>query len=176
MTTYVVKSTVISNRDATPKVLQDAYISGADIRETWGYVQTNGAADGAGSLYLLCTLPSNARVTSLLYSTNGLGSGCKLDIGVWYPTFIPVGAGLSASLANTAINSTIFASAYTASQAYDSQELVVAAAIPINSQEKQLWQVAGLTSDPMIDLDIVAFVHVAVASQGYVGLRARYTF
>ena len=176
MTTYQIKSTAILNRDAVPKVTEDAWLNGGRIRESWGYVQSNGGADGIGSTYLLATVPSHARVSSLFFQTSGLGTSCTLDIGVWYPTYIPQGSNsaLTSSLANTAINTTVFASAYACSSAVAATELISTAQIAINKQEAPLWSMAGLTSDPGIDLDIVAYVHAAVALQGYVGLRARY--
>lgn len=175
MSTFNILSTILTNRDATPKVLTDAYVSGGTLKESQGYVQTNsGGADGIGSTYRLCTVPSNSRVSSLDFQSSGLGTSCTLDIGVWYPTFIPVGSGLSAANASAVINTTLFASALACSNAVASTNLVTTANIAINKQEQPLWQMAGLTSDPEIDLDIVVYVHAAVALQGYVGLRARY--
>lgn len=175
MTTYNILSTALTNRDATPKVLSDVYLTGGEIKESWGYVQSHGAADAAGTTYRLCSVPSNARISALDFQSSGLGSGSQLDIGVWYPTFIPVGAGLSASSASASINTTLFVSATSCSNAVASTNLISTANMAINLQEQPLWQVAGLATDPMIPLDIVAYVHTAVAAQGYVGLRARYT-
>jgi len=174
MSTFNLKSTILTNRDATPKVLQDAYLSGGELKESTGFIQTAGATDGVGSTYRLCQVPSNARVTGLVMQAGALGSACSLDIGVWYPTFIPVGSGLSASNASLVINTTLFGSALACSSATAVTELITPANIAQNVQEQPLWQMAGLTTDPGIDLDIVAYVHASVATQGYVGLKARY--
>ncbi len=175
MTTYNIKSTIISNRDATPKVLTDPYVSGGEVRESEGYVQTHGSADAAGSTYRLCQVPSNARLTSLELQADSLGSGAALDIGVWYPTFIPVGAGLSASNASAVINTQLFCSALGCSAATAVTNIINSSTNnSISNQELPLWQAAGLASDPGIDLDIVVYVHTAIATQGYIGLKARY--
>jgi hypothetical protein len=174
MTTYNILSTALTNRDANPKVLTDAAISNGHVAQAQGYVQTNGGADGIGSTYRLCSVPSNARISSVDWQTSGLGTSCTLDIGVWYPTYIPVGAGLAASSASAVINTTLFASGVAASSAVAVTNLMTTANVAINNQEKELWELAGLTSDPGINLDIVAYVKAAVALQGYVGMRVGY--
>lgn len=168
-------SVAITNRDATPKVLEDAWLSKGGVYESSGYVQT-GSADNIASTYRLVSVPSNARVGSLQFQTSSLGTSCTLDIGVWYPTFIPAGAGLDTSKASKVINTTIFASALAASSAVEAKDLVSNAQIAINLQEQPLWQLAGLATDPGIDLDIVCYVHAVVQLQGYVGLKARYSY
>lgn len=175
MTSYNIKSTVISNRDAVPKVLTDAYVSGGEIKESEGFIQTHGSADAAGSIYRLCMVPSNARLSSLSLQAGALGSGAALDIGVYYPTFIPAGAGLLQSNAGLVINTQLFCSALGCSAATAETNVINSSAnntIPL--QEKALWDAAGLASDPGIDLDICASVQTAIAAQAYIGLKARY--
>lgn len=175
MTTYNIKSTIISNRDATPKVLTDPFVAGGELRSCEGYVQTNGAADGAGSVYRMLQIPSNARVESVKIAADALGSGCTLDVGVFWPTYIPVGAGLSASNQSLVINTTLFASVLAASAANALTDITnQSTQNTIVKQEQPLWQAAGLASDPGIDLDICVYVAGAVATQGYIGLKAAY--
>jgi hypothetical protein len=175
MATFNIKSTVISNRDATPKVQTDSYVSGGCNRACEGYIQTNGAADGIGSTYRMLTIPSNARVEAMKFTNDILATGCTISVGVWWPTYIPVGSGLSASLASTVIHTTLFASALNCSAAAaDVNILNQSGNNGIASQELTLWQLAGLTADPLIDLDIVAYVAGAVAQQGRIGLKSSY--
>ena len=175
MTTYNIKSTVITNRDATPKVLTDAYVSGGNLAASQGYVQTFGAADAAGTIYRMCQVPSSARVESVKIQNDALATSAAVNVGVYWPTFIPVGAGLSTSVAATVINTALFASALS----------VVAAAKPtditnssgnnsIVNQELALWQACGLASDPGIDLDVCVSVSTAIQAQGYIGLKVTY--
>lgn len=175
MSTFTVKSTVISNRDASPQVMSDPLVVGGEVLEVTGYVTTYGASDGAGSLYKLLTVPSNARLSSLLLQAGALGSGAALDIGVFWPTYIPVGAGLSASNAGAVINTQLFCSALGCSAATALTDITNSSTNnSIANQELPLWSMAGLTSDPGIDLDIVARVQTAIATQGVIGLKARY--
>lgn len=176
MSSFNLKSTIITNRDATPKVITDAYISGGDIRESEGFVQSGSTTDAIGSTYRLCMIPSNARVSSLDFQSDNLGSGSAVNVGVYYPTFIPVGSGLAASNASAAIAASCFVSAQSTSGAVAATNLITRANVAINLQEQPLWQLAGLASDPGIDLDIVVTVSAILAAQGYVSLKARYVF
>jgi hypothetical protein len=173
----VLKSTFITNRDATPKALTDAYISGGETKVSQGWVKT-GASDAAASTYILASVPSNARLDSLDFQCDSLGSGCQVNIGAYYPTFIPAGTGLAGSLANTAINSSVFASAQSCSNAVARTNLITQANLEPWQQEQPLWQMVGLTSDPgpELSIDLVVSVKVATAAAGYVGLNAKYVY
>lgn len=174
MASFNLKSTILTNRDATPKVLVDPYISGGEIRESEGFVQTGSTTDAVGSTYRLCSVPSNARLTSLILQNDALGAGAAINIGVYWPTFIPVGSGLSAANAGLAISATCLATAFAVAVAGAATEIVTKANVAINLQEQQLWQLAGLASDPLIYLDIVIAVSTIIAAQGYVSLKAKY--
>jgi hypothetical protein len=175
MAVFSLKSTVIANRDATPKIFTDAYVSGGELEESEGFVQTGSAADSVGSKYTLCQVPSNARVSSLILQNDAMGGAGALNIGVYYPTFIPVGAGLSAALAGTAINATLFASALSVVAAGGpTDEINQSGNNTIAKQELPLWAAAGLAADPGIQLDIAVAVSTVLAAQGYIGIKARY--
>lgn len=175
MAVVTLKSGIITNRDATPKVITDAYVSAGDIRESWGYVLT-GAADNAASKYILCTVPSNARMSAVDFQCSGLGTSAALNVGIYYPSYIPVDSGIAQSLANTAINTTVFASALSVAAAVESTNLLSNARVAINLQDRQLWQLAGLSADPGFSLDVVCAVSTATQAAGYVGVKARYVF
>ncbi len=175
MAVFNLKSTLITNRDATPKVFTDNIVSGGEYKESEGYVQTGSAADSVGSTYKLCTVPSRARVSSLSIQNGAGGGAAALNVGVFYPTFIPVGAGLSASLAGTAIDADFFAAALSAVAAAGPTEIVNQSGTnTIALQEMSLWQALGLSADPGIDLDIVVSVSTVLAAQIFIGLKARY--
>ena len=175
MSQYNLKSTVISNRDATPKVLTDPFVSGGEKRSSQGYVATGSAADAVGSTYRLCQVPSNARVDTVKIQNTALGSGAAVNVGVYYPTFIPVGAGLSASSSGAAISAAYFASAYSVAAAETPTEITNQSGTnTIANQELPLWQAIGLTSDPGIDLDIVITVSTVLAASGTFGMKVDY--
>jgi len=174
MAVVTLKSTMITNRDAIPKVLTDAYVANGEVLEAEGYVApANG--DSANSAYKLISVPSNCRVSSLLMQCSALGAGAKIDLGVYWPTFIPLGADLLASNAGVAIDADFFASAVDVSAALAQADYINESGTnTIAKQEMPLWQAVGLSADPMIDLDIVATVNVAMAAAGFLGLKARY--
>ena len=174
------KSTLITNRDATPKVLTDAGISGGDLRQDYGWVFT-GSADSAASTYRLCQVPSNARLTSLSMTNGALGSGCLIDTAVWYPTNVPVGGAsfVPASSSATLISSSAFTTAIVGNTANTTpSELVVTTNTrqSPNYQEMPLWQMLNLPADPEMYLDIGFSVNVAVATAGYIGLKATFSY
>jgi hypothetical protein len=172
------KSTLITNRDAVPKVLTDAFLSGGIMEEVQGSVKT-GASDTANSYYRLISIPSNARISELDWQSDALGSGCIVDVGVWYPTVVPQGGAnfLAASLGGTIISSSIFAAGLTAPAA---NALTVITNQSLNYliplQETPLWNVLGLTADPEISFDIGFVTRVATAAAGYVGMKCRYQY
>lgn len=175
MSTFIVSSTAIANRDATPKVLTDSYVAGGGLQAAEGYVQTKGATDGVGSVYRMLSVPSNARLEAIKIAADALGTGCTLSVGVWWPSYIPLGSGLASSIANTVINTALFASALAASNANAWTDITNQSTNnSIANNELPLWNACGLATDPLMDLDICVYVAGAVAAQGYVGLKAAY--
>ncbi len=177
MSVYNIKSTIIANRDATPKVLTGPDTSGGQLMESQGCVQTAAAIIDAASKLILCQVPSNSRVTDVIYSAQSLGTSA-LDIAVWYPTYIPRGGAnnLAASVAGTLISSSSFAVNIAGVDTGLAQQngLGTLTANTIQKQEQPLWQALGLASDPELNLDMGFVVRTATSVQGYVGLKVRY--
>lgn len=174
------KSTVIANRDATPKVLTDSYLGGGLYEEVQGSVKT-GASDNAASVYRLIQVPSNARVSSIFWQADAIGSGgpTQLDVAVWFPTTVPLGGGafLASGSAAAFISSSIFATALTANAAVALTEITNQSTnytIPL--QETPLWNVLGFVTDPEVDFDIGFSLRSATQAAGYVGLKCRYQY
>ncbi len=174
MSSFNIKSTVLANRDADPSVLTDGFNGIGPLRESIGVERIPTTAD-VGSQVRLCTVPSSARLSRLDYCAAQLGTSA-LDIAVWYPTNVPQGAGLAASLSATLISSSAFAAniagvdtgiAWTDGTGTIAQQSV-------QRRTQMLWQSLGLSSDPLIDLDIGFTVRTTNSIAGYVGLRAAY--
>lgn len=178
MSTFNIKSTFITQRDATGiKAQVDTIQSAGLVKEMIGVERTGAAIIDAASTIRLVSVPSRARVSALEYFAQSLGTSA-LDIAVWYPTNIPQG-GLNApaaSLEGTLIGSSVFAQNIagvdTGIAPTDGLGTIAQNSIPKRSQP--LWQAAGLSSDPGIDLDLGFVVRTATSVQGYVGLRVRY--
>lgn len=180
MSVVTLKSNQITNRDATPKVLTDALISGGSICHSFGYVFT-GAADSAASNYKLSSVPSDAQMTGIEFVNGALGSGCVLDVAAWYPTAIQSGGGsfLAQSLAATLISSSTFTTQITGNTANTTwAQLMITTGTQAspNYWEQPLWALLGLSADPECNIDLGFSVRIAVASAGYVAMKASYSY
>ena len=161
------KSTLLTNRDATPKLLTDAGISGGAINESKGVVFT-GATDAAGSTYRLVTMPSDGFVSSLSYYNTALGSGCVVDVAAWYPTSFQSGGGgfLAQSLTTTLISSSTFATALVGNTAHVDWTACMSTlgtTVP-DGADFPIWQILGLSADPECNIDLGFTVRTAVAT------------
>lgn len=177
MSTFNEKSTQISNADATPPVRSDGLLAGGERSSAIGSCATGSAADGVGSTYRLCRVPSKARIVELKLQNTALGTGAAVNVGVYWPTVVPAGSGLSASNSAAVISASLFASAYSVAAAAQPTEITNQSGNNgLSNQELPLWQAAGLSSDPGIDLDIVATVSTVFAASGSLGAKVEYQF
>lgn len=180
MSAFNIKSTIIANRDAIPKVFSEQQLLGGRVRESYGTQKvSNAGADlnTAGTQIRLCMVPSTARVLSLQYAGTSCGTSA-LDVAVWYPTTVPAGGGnfLTSASAGVLISSSLFLTNIT----IPDTNLPFTTAMPaistltVQQQEQPLWQLLGLATDPELILDIGFTVRTACAINGYVGLKAAY--
>lgn len=173
------KSTFLQNRDATPKVLTDGYLSGGMVTNAIGSVIT-GTSDSAGSFYRLISVPSNGRIESLKWQSAVLSNSCAVDVAVWFPTVIPAGGGsfLPTACAGVLIGTSFFATTLNAGgpavALTDITNQSTNYTIPL--QETPLWNVLGFAADPEISFDIGFSVKTATGAAGYIGLKCTYQF
>lgn len=172
------KSTLLTNRDATPKVFSDGFLSGGTGTGAVGSVIT-GTSDAAGSFYRLVSVPSNARIDAIRWQSAGLSNSCALDIACWYPTFVPQGGAnfIPSACASIIISSSAFATNLLAGVAVQPTDVTNQSGnylIPL--QETPLWNVLGFTADPEISIDMGFSVRVATGAAGYVGLKVSYQY
>lgn len=164
MAVVTVKNTTITNRDATPSVINDGRLERGSLRSAHGYITaTNG--DSATSQYKLASVPSNAMVRGIQLSCANLGASSSINIGVYRNT----------KDGGAAVSATLFASAQATSAALSKSDVTnQSGSYTLDKQEQPLWQAAGLTSDPGGTLDIVAAVQVAIAATGLLGAEVQY--
>ncbi len=158
-------STLITNRDATPKVLNNPAIHAGLLKES---VATLEAANGdsIGSKYYFVTVPSNARISQILLYSDDIGTTTIADFGL-YKSTADGGAvvdadffGSAVSLKDGALNGTDITHE---SAVFDPDDV-----------EKPLWSALGLTSDPKINYDIVATLTAASDAAGTISLKVRW--
>lgn len=144
MATENVKSGAITNRDATPAVLNSS--QGGIVRRCWGTVEAAAAGD-AGSTYRMCSIPSNARAIRVVLATDDLGTTATLDVGLYQTT--ANGAAV--------VDADFFASAVDVNAAAKAETLVSheSGVYNIDDIEKPLWEALGLSADSKRDYDVV---------------------
>lgn len=147
------KSDVLTNADATPRVLNNSAIEGGFVRRVSGVV-TGSASDSVGSTYRYVRVPSNAVVKAVRYWCPASGATGQVNIGL-YRTAENGGAVIDADLFASAIDpggGAIAAMDVT----HESGEYTFAEA------QQPLWKAAGLSADPGGYFDIVATVSEAM--------------
>jgi hypothetical protein len=175
MGTSALKSAPITNLDAIPVVPQTTGEGGPGFaKNVFGFV-TAVAADAAGSTYRLVRVPSNAKVSSLIFESEAQGAG-KVQLGVYYSDSTVDGTA-QANL-GAVIDAKFFSDDIDCTSAVLPGEKVFNTG-GSNTQDKRnqpLWQAAGLTSDPGGYFDVVATVHTTAVTTGTGKLGARVSY
>lgn len=164
MATVTKYSAAITNRDASPKVISNARITKGMVFETIGTAESS-AADDVNSKYILCSIPSNARVSRVMLTCDDLGSTGTADIGL-YQTTANGGAVADADF---------FASAQALTTALlQSDVMLESGVIDEAEMEQPVWQLLGLSADPKIDYDVVLTATQAIELAGTITLQVQY--
>lgn len=177
MAVFNLKSTVITNRDSVPAVINDGRLERGSLRSTIGAVtvgttDTGGATYAAGSTYVLASLPSTAMVRDVLLSCAACTLGV-ISLGVAQNTKNSLGNAYPAAINATA--TALFASAQSiASALVKSNVTNQSGNYSVTAQQQPLWQAAGLTADPGGTLDIVALLTTTVSAGGLLGVEVQY--
>lgn len=173
-----VKSTPVTNLDAVPAVQNTAGEGGAGYTQSVTGSAVAVASSSADATYQLVRLPSNAKVTSLMFESAAQGAGA-FDVGVYYATDGRSGpAKATALLAADAIDQDFFATIIDCASAVAPTEIINESGTnTLVKRVQPLWQALGLTSDPMCMFDIVATVKTTAVTTGTgrLGVKAEYT-
>lgn len=166
MAVVTTKSTAITNRDATPRVVTDNRIAAAVSKAAQGYVSAvNG--DSIGSKYIVVSVPSTAIVQQVLLTCTAITSGAA-DIGVYRPTAIDGTAG-------AVVDADFFASAQSIATALNNSDVTnESTTYTLDKRDQPLWQATGLTADPGGNLDIALTLTAAAGADGKAGLVVFY--
>lgn len=161
------KSTPITNADATPVVLNNSRVADGVMREAVGTKQASASAS-IGSTYRLCRVPSNARVSQVILANDAFDTTGAGDIGL-YKTAADGGAVVDADF---------FGSAVAMTAASGGTDVTHESAVfGVEDAEKPLWEALGLTADPMIQYDVAITLTAAngAAATPDVTLKVRYS-
>ncbi|MDH4185524.1 MAG: hypothetical protein OEV08_00885 [Nitrospira sp.] len=161
------KGVEITNREATPRVLNDpGRGEGAVEKCAYGYLASVTASLSITSIIRLVSVPSNAIVTDLRLSSAAQTAGA-FDIGV-YRTNADGGAVVDADLFGSAVSC--------ASAVLNVDVLGESTQLTLAEQALPLWEAAGMSADPKSQLDIALTVATTdvTTGTGAIALRVRY--
>ena len=166
MAVVAVKSTLITNADASPVVLNSPRVDGA-----FEHIEVATAAitdtDSIASTYRMFRVPSNAVMTDLRIYSPDIGTTTISDIGL-YRTAKDGGAVVDADF---------FASALSLKDgALNGVDVLHESAVfSIANSGKELWDALALTSDPGVFYDVAFTLTAAADATATVKLIGRYT-
>ena len=164
MAVVAVKSTLITNADATPVVLNSPRVDGGSERVAVATAEiANG--DSIASTYRMFRVPSNAVMTDLRIYSPDIGTTTITDIGLY------------AADGGAVADADFFASALSLKDgALNGTDVLHEAAVfTIANSGKELWDALALTSDPRVFYDVTLTLTAAADATGTVKLIGRYT-
>ena len=148
-------SSIITNRDASPRAANDPKLEKGRLREAVGFVETN-LDDSIASTYRLCQVPSGARIAQVLLWADGASATGDMDLGLYQTT----------DKGSAVVDADFFASAIDINAAALSAVDVTheSAVYGLEDAEKTLWEALGLSADPFLDYDIVGTLTAALTT------------
>jgi hypothetical protein len=166
MATVNLKSNIVTNLDATPKVLNSLNIMGAVLREQVATVEI-AAGDDNTSTYRLGRVHSSWRISELTMFNDAIQSGSDFDLGL-YATAEDGGSAVDANAYSDAVT-------LVSGSLVGVQNLFEAGSPKgVEDIEQAVWQDAGLTADPGVWYDVVLTSTTVGSGAGTVSLRMRY--
>ena len=157
-----IKSSVITNSDAVPSVINTAQLSGGRDRTARGLCSVIAGAS-IGSTYRCVRMKSNDLLKMLRLDCTAIATATAVDIGIYQTT----------DNGGAVVNASLFASAVLLSAALAGVDITrESGVILVSDMEKSLWQLLGLPSDPQRDYEIVATTTVASTGAGSLCLTA----
>ena len=167
MTVEHLKSTPITNLDATPIVENTTGEGGPGFLRHIAGTATPSAAASVGSTYQMVRLASNSKVKSVVFESAAQGSGA-MSLSVYYSDSTQDGT----SVGNQGVIVPTTGAAFFASQINCASAVTRASYTnqsgnyTADKRNKPLWAALGLSSDPGGYFDIVAVVDTTAVTTG----------
>ena len=135
------KSTIVTNADATPVTLTNAYLSGGRLRSAAATVEA-AAADDAESVYRFFRVHSSWRIHRLWLASDAITTMSTADVGLYDVAAVNSGAVISGQVAH-------FASGVDISSATALTDVTYEATVTDKDEvESRLWERLDLSTDP----------------------------
>jgi hypothetical protein len=173
MTTEALKSTAITNMDATPRLKATAGVGARDVLREVSASITSTTGKTSGSTYQLVRIPTTASVKKIVLDSAAQGSSTALDFGLYYSS--DNRDGTPAALAGTVVDQDFFASAVDVSSAVRASDITnESGTYTIDKRLQPIWQAAGLSADPGGFFDIVATNTATINTGALFGISVTY--
>lgn len=168
MAVVTLKSTAVTNANATPRVQNPAGIQNGVVKRSQGFaVITSG--DSVGSTYRIGKVRSSDYLHRIRIVSPDIGTTTAADVGL-YDVLTHTNGG-------TVVDADFYASAVSLSGgAIDSDITFEAAAAGglITNAEKRVWESLGLTADPHKEYDLTLTLTGAADGTGTALVRYEY--
>ena len=166
MAVVTVKSAQITNRDATPSVLNNGRVVRGEVKHARGVVAISNG-DSIASKFIACSIPSNAIPVSVRLTAPDIGTTTVADVGL-YQTTANGGAVADVDFFGSAVS--LSGGALAKSDITNENGAV---ATPANG-EKPVWELLGLSADSTRDYDVVLTLTGAADAAGSVLVEVDY--
>lgn len=170
MAVVATKSTHLTNRDATPRTINNPSIAKAAVYMANATLEVaNG--DSIASIFRMVSIPSNAVGELVKLYCDAITSAAG-DIGI-YRT--PVDGGAVVDVDFYASAQSLAAAITTGTEVqHEADATDAGAGNGLADLEKPLWQRLGFTADPCCELDIAVTLTAAATAAGTLGLKVQY--
>jgi hypothetical protein len=158
----------ITNRNAQPRVLNNARLTGSVLMSaTERVTMANDAGHGVGTVHRLFELPSNAVISRVFFSAPDIGTTTAADVGLYRTT--ADGAAV--------VDADFFASAQALNAGpYDNVDITrESTVITAANRHQPIWQILGLSADPQVRYDVALTMTGAADAAGSVDVTVQYT-
>lgn len=161
------KSTGITNADATPRVPNDSWFDTGAVEQSIEFITTT-ATDTATSTYRFCRIRSSDVITSVQVSNAANTSGTDYDIGI-YDTAANGSAVVDVKLLAKAVDLSSARAIWTELAPHSAS-----ATLQRNKVKMRVWELLGLTRDPNKLYDVTITANTAGSAGGVVALKLQF--
>lgn len=183
MAVEVVQSTILSNRDATPRVPNPLYGAGRPFVKKAVVLCVTGKT--APSIYGFFSIRSDAHIDTVLLTCDALSTSVTADLGCYETT--RQGGGFATTIAGGVADARYNASALTNTNEIFGEDIDLSGALTKSQQlfanssfvtrtkaDQALWQLLGFTNDPQREFDLVLVTNTTVTAGGAIMVEVGY--
>jgi hypothetical protein len=166
MAVVTIKSTALTNADATPQVQNTPLIHRGRRNHSVGFAAV-GSADSIASQYRLMRIRSSDRLATLSIFCTAITSAAA-NVGLYETTANGGAAAVTPTYGSGA--AACFASAQSLASALNGVNITYSVTT-LAQMEKRVWELLGFTSDPGKDFDLVVTLTAAATAAGTLGVH-----